>query len=323
VDAPGVADAGRILAACGVRDEPLEPVHSYSSLVFRGPRFVVRLQPAHHRQLLGHEVRVLPALPPEVPHAEVVGHGREERFGWLVLRRLPGEQLGRCWPNLAPADRQAAVEQLGEAMARIHAVPEPGRFPHPWVEDPEPATYQQHPSRIGALAAAGRELPEVDRPLLDEVEAYVGERLDAFGPGEPVALVHADLHFENLLWDRARRRLTAVLDFEMSRPAAPDLDLNVVLRMCGTPALLVAEDYEDRMHPGLFDGVVGWLAAAYPALFAHPRLVERQEAYAALYALRSLVGYWRVGWERPWPVHELRDLVAGRQFTTRLLRALG
>lgn len=321
VDLPDLADAVRILASCGVDDEPLEPVHSYSSNVWVGPGHVVRLQPAHLRQLLDHEVRVLPHLPAEVPHAAVVGHGREERFGWLVLRRLPGEQLGRCWPDLSPGDRRAAVTQLGHALAAIHGVADPLRFRHPWVEDPEPVTYQQHPRRIGPMAAAARALAGVDVALVDEAERFVVERLDAFGEDEPVALVHADLHFENLLWDVDTCRLTAVLDFEMCRPAPADLDLNVVLRMCGVGALLVAEEYEHRIRPEDFTDVPRWLADAYPALFARPRLVERQEAYAAMYALRALVAYWRVDWERPWPEHELRDLVAGRSFVTRLVGA--
>lgn len=317
MDLPDHADALRILASCGLDAEPLAPVHSYSSNVWVGPRHVVRLQPAHLRQVLAHEARVLPALPPELPRAQVVRHGREDRFGWMVLRRLPGEQLGRCWPGMPPADRQSAIEQLGLAMARLHAVPEPQRFRHPWVEDPEPVTYQQHPRHVELVSTAARALDGVDVELVDAAEAFVRERLEAFDDVEPLALVHADLHFENVLWDRERRRLTAVLDFEMARPAPADLDLNVILRMCGVGALLVAEDYEDEIRPEDFTDVPHWLAAAYPALFSHPRLVERQEAYAAMYALRALVAYWKG--RSFWALDELRDLLAGRSFVTRLL----
>ena len=317
MDLPDHADAVRILSACGVPDEPLAPIHSYSSNVWVGPHHVVRLQPAHLPQVLQQEVRILPHLPPEVPHAELVGHGAEERFGWLVLRRLPGAQLGRCWPAMSAGDRRAAIEQLGQALVHLHALPDPERFPHPWVEDPQPETYQQHPRRIEALAAAARRLPGVDAALVDDAERFVAERLDAFADDDPVALVHADLHFENLLWDHADRRLTAVLDFEMARPAAPDLDLNVILRMCGVGPLLVAEDYEDQIRPADFDEVPRWLAGTHPGLFAHPRLVERQEAYAAMYSLRSIVAYWKG--RRFWAVDELRDLAAGRSFVTRLL----
>ena len=207
-------------------------------------------------------------------------------------------------------------------MARIHAVAEPGRFRHPWFDGDDPTAYQQHPRRIGALAGAARDLVGIDTRLIHEAEALVAERLAAFDDAEPLALVHADLHFENLLWDVGRRRLTAVLDFEMARPAPADLDLNVILRMCGVGALLVAEDYEDRIRPEDFAEVPRWLEAAYPALFAHPRLVERHEAYGAMYALRALVSYWRVGWERPWPQHELHDLLAGRSFVHPLLASV-
>lgn len=317
MDLPDHADAVRILSACAVPDEPLTPIHSYSSNVWVGPHHVVRLQPAGLPQVLHQEARILPALPDEVPHAELVGHGTEERFGWMVLRRLPGEQLGRCWPTMSVADRKAAIEQLGEAMAAVHAVPDPKRFRHPWVEKPTPVTYQQHPRHVGLVATAARALEGVDVALIDDAEAFVVERLGAFADDEPVALVHADLHFENLLWDSTSLRLTAVLDFEMARPAPIDLDLNVVLRMCGVGPLLVAEDYEEQIRPADFDDVPRWLRGVYPALFAHPRLIERQEAYAAMYDLRALVAYWK---GQPfWAVDELRDLVDGRSFVTRLL----
>ncbi len=273
--------------------------------------------------MLDHEALVLRSLPEAVPHAEVVGVGREESFGWLVLVRLPGEQLGRCWPDLADEERQDAIGQLGRALQRIHAIPEPLRFRHPWVEDPgpDPMTYQPHPNRAPLLLEAARRLPDVDHGLLDAVEGFLGARLDAFASDEgSEVLVHADLHFENLLWDRAGRQLTAVLDFEMSRPAAADLDLNVVLRMCGDPALLVAEDYEDCVHPADFADVPGWLRGVYPELFDDPQLVPRQEAYAAMYDLRALLAYWRPNWGRRWAVDELHDLLAGRSFVQRLLK---
>ena len=317
MELPDLGDAVRILRACGLADEPLEPVHSYSSNVWVGPSHVVRLQPAHLPQVLEQEAKVLAHLPEDVPHAVVVGHGREARFGWLVLQRLPGEQLGRCWPAMSSADRRVAIEQLGAAMAGIHAVPEPLRFRHPWVEAPEPTTYQQHPRRIAPLATAARALAGIDTALIDEAERFVAERIGAFADDEPIALVHADLHFENLLWDPASGDLTAVLDFEMARPSAPDLDLNVILRMCGVGALLVAEDYEDQIRPDDFTDVPRCLAAAYPALFAHPRLVERQEAYAAMYDLRAVVAYWKG--KSFWATDELRDLLDGTSFTTRLL----
>lgn len=314
---PDHADALRILAACELGDEPLAPVHSYSSNVWVGPRHVVRLQPAHLPQVLHQEIRILPALPAKVPHAEIVGHGAEPRFGWLVLRRLPGEQLGRCWPAMSPHGRRAAIEQLGAALARLHAVPEPLRFRHPWVDDPQPDTYQQHPRQVQFVAAAARRLEGIDVRLIDEAERFVVERLGAFDDDEPVVLVHADLHFENLLWDPATDRLTAILDFEMARPAPADLDLNVILRMCGVGPLLVAKEYEGEIRPEDFTDVPRWLAGAYPALFAQPRLVERQEAYAAMYALRAVVAYWKG--KRFWATNELRDLLDGTSFTTRLL----
>lgn len=47
------------------------------------------------------------------------------------------------------------------------------------------------------------------------------------------------------------------------------------LAFCAFPAWFVSEDFERRARAEHYVPVPGWLRAAYPAWFAHPRLRER------------------------------------------------
>jgi aminoglycoside phosphotransferase (APT) family kinase protein len=156
------------------------------------------------------------------------------------------------------------------------------------------------------LLAAAYDVPGADRGLVDAVGAFIADRLDAFA-GDRAALVHADVHFANLLW--ADGQITALLDFETARPAAPDLELDTLLRFVREPELYRGRD--TRPWPARRDlaGVPGWLAGAYPALFAHPRLPTRLAVYEALAQLVQLLNF-RVGARPHDPPGHLKALLA-------------
>lgn len=298
---------------------PFTPAFSYSNDVWIGREAVLRLSrttgPDARQE---RERRVLAMLPPAVPHADVLAHGQHGGRDWLLLRRAPGQVLGRAWPIASLSTRRALIDQLGEALRALHALPVPD-----WLGlDPDAGVrqFQQPPSQIETLANAAAALPGVDRDLVAEAAAFVRVRLPLFTEDEAV-VVHADLHWENLMVEGDR--LSALLDFETTRPAAPDLELDVLLRFCRWPHLPVAKEYEQLMLPVDFGEVPAWLAAAYPALFAGPHVRERLEAYAVMYDLRLGMEYPERPGEREWsPWTRLRDLLAGRGYLDGFANAL-
>ena len=140
-------------------------------------------------------------------------------------------------------------------------------------------------------------------------EALVHERLSMFN-GNERTLVHTDMFGQNLLVQHGR--LTAVLDFEMARAAAPDLELDVLLRFCHWPHLPVAPEEEHLMRREDFRPVPEWLAEVYPELFDVPRLRERLEVYAVMHDLRQSIQFPERPGEPEWrPVQRLRAVVDG------------
>jgi hypothetical protein len=91
----------------------------------------------------------------------------------------------------------------------------------------------------------------------------------------------------------------------------------VLLRFCRWPHLPAAADYEHLLRPADFRALPEWLAAAYPELFAGPRLRERLEVYAVLHDLRQgiqfpeLPGRPQPAWS-PW--NRLRATLSGTSY---------
>lgn len=299
--------ARKTLEGLGIDARGLAPAHGWSNSVWLSAEYVVRLSSGRFRDAYMHEAAVLGMLPEDVPHARVVAAGRAGRQEWMVQERVAGVALIDAWPELSNVQRRGAVEQLGHALRVLHSLPVPVDFRNPWLDDalapgghPEDA-YHAPPWEYERLLAAARERSDVDRGLLDAAGAFIAARIPAFDPpaSRNTAIVHCDLHWSNLMWDADR--LTAVLDFEGSRLAAPDQELDTLLRFVREPALYAAPGKDGGLDAETLRVVPDWLAAAYPELFAHPRLAERLEAYEAMWQLVQIFHFPRdAGPRDPW-----------------------
>jgi Ser/Thr protein kinase RdoA (MazF antagonist) len=151
-------------------------------------------------------------------------------------------------------------------------------------------------------------LANVDEELVAALRSYVWKRADVLKPFDASTLVHGDITFENVLWDG--QQVTALIDFEWSRAAPSDVDLDVLLRFCAYPSLHVAADYEARTLAEDYEDVPLWLAEDYPALFAMPHRLERMQLFSISYDVRELLLAPPAAPERDLPEHHpLRRLV--------------
>jgi len=320
-------DAAALLDSLGLPSTLLRVADGWVNRVWLAPAHVVRLSSGRFRDSLAHEARLLRLLPLDVPHARVVAHrphGGTGRREWLVLERVPGITLAAAWPALGRRERALAARQLGAILHALHQVSVPADVRPPWLDDalapdgPIRDAYHAPPDRYRDLLAAAEDVPGIDPGVLREVEAFIAERMDAFAPppAEAEVLVHVDVHFGNIMWDDADGgRISALLDFEGARSAAPDLELDTLLRFTREPQLYdwrpVALTRRDLA------GFVDWLADAYPALFAHPRLDARLAVYEALWQLVQLLHYAPgSGAPDPWG-HLLALLEAGDRWSWR------
>jgi aminoglycoside phosphotransferase (APT) family kinase protein len=174
-------------------------------------------------------------------------------------------------------------------LRALHATPAPTPLP--------PLDYlpQLCAVRAGRMAASpllaaierARVLPHVDVELVVSLVAYIKATAGVLEPYSDATLVHGDLTFENVLWDGTD--VTALIDFEFSRGAPSDVDLDVLLRFCAFPYLHVAEDYAEQTTASDYVEVPYWMRDDYPELFARPHVLDRLRLYSIGFDLQQLL----------------------------------
>lgn len=286
---------------------PLERATSVTNEVWLTPTHVVRVNRRPDNRL-AREATLAATLPPAVGYPTIVAVGAHRGGDWLVVRRVSGTPLAHRWPDLDRASRRSAVKQLAKRLAAVHTTRAPDDLP-PMLRTPhllEIGTAEPVLPVVAALEKAAT-LKGVDPIIMSEAIELVRTLAPVLEPFESETLVHGDVTFENVLWGDGD--VTALLDVEWARPGPRDLDLDIVLRCCAHPQLHVGAAFEARTIPEDYVDVPLWLAEDYPALFAHPRQVDRLRLYAIAYEVRELLAWPpEVGSSRLDPLHPYHRL---------------
>jgi len=249
--------------------------------VWRYGGHVLRVNPHPGSVRLQREAEVLGRLPAAVMAPAPVATGAERWGEWMVITRMPGQELSRAWGTLRTEQRRRAIAGLADLLRALHGVSAAGIGPVADCPHPLPV-----PQLIDALVRAGR-LPGVDRAVVAAATERV-EQLRGVLDDAPDTLVHGDLHLENVLTGEAGQ-LTGLVDFEWATAGPPDLDLDILLHSFADPSLHVEGGSAGKLQRRDFDEVVGWLRSAYPELLAHPQLAQRLWLYRLAYEVRSLL----------------------------------
>jgi len=270
-------------------DVELTRASSVTNEVWLTPDYAIRVnrRPDHR---LRREATIGPHLPAEVNYPEVIAYGKGTGFDWLVVRRRPGNVLSRCWPTMAPVQRRLAVRQIAYMLRALHKSTSPVGLDDLGAPQLLKGGQGQDPTTpllVGLDRA--RSLENVDTAIIDALFDIVRSTSRYLEPFDAQTLIHGDLTFENVLWDG--NQVTALIDFEWSRAAPADLDLDVMLRFCAFPDLHVAEDYVDQTDPEDYADVPWWLREDYPQLFNFPHAADRLRLYAIAFDVRDLLAF--------------------------------
>ena len=282
-----LARARGALAAAGLPVEiKLERASSVTNEVWLSDDFAVRIN-RQPNQRLWREAIIGPLLPTEVGYPTVVAYGGEVGKDWLISRRVSGQPLSRCWPTMTSTLRRQATRELANKLQSLHQFEGPDDLPE--IDTPQlldPHTFRAIDPLLVGLAKAAT-LEHVPRHLIDQARSIVFGTSSCIEPYRQRTFIHGDLSFENMLWDG--EHLTALVDFEFSRRAPNDVDLDVLLRFCAFPFLHVAQDYEHETHASDYAEVPYWIVEDYPAIVEFDQQFERLRLYSIAYDVREIL----------------------------------
>jgi aminoglycoside phosphotransferase (APT) family kinase protein len=265
----------------------LTRANSVTNEVWLSSEYVIRVnrKPDHR---LRREALLGPLLPPEVKYPKIVAYGAGSGFDWLIVGRSPGRVLSRCWAAMPESQRRDAVRQLAGVLKALHRTTAPDGLAD--VGAPQLLECGKGTSPVAPLLAGlerARALPNVGAGLIDLLTDTVRTSQALIEPFDVPTLIHGDLTFENVLWDGDT--IAGLIDFEWSRAAPPDLELDVLLRFCAFPELHVAEDYLEETTTQNYRVVPQWLRDHYVDLFTTRFALERLRLYAIAFDVRQLL----------------------------------
>jgi hygromycin-B 7''-O-kinase len=282
-----LARARRALEEAGLPvDLPLERASSVTNEVWLSDRYVVRVN-RQPNQRLRREAALGPLLPPEVGYPAIEAYGGQLGADWLIVHRVPGQPLSRSWPGMTRDERRRSLGQIADMLRALHQFDCPDDVPE--IDAPQLLnghTFRAVDPLLAALDKAER-LEHVEPDFIEQTRLLVLGTCSVIEPFDQHTFVHGDLTFENVLWDG--HAVTALLDFEWSRRAPADVDLDVFLRFASFPYLHVAEDYEADTRAIDYAEVPFWMAEDYPELFGFPHEFDRLRLYSIAYDVRELI----------------------------------
>jgi aminoglycoside phosphotransferase len=289
--------------------ESLVRAASTRNEVHIAPRQVVRVNCTPDKRLR-REGLLCRSLPAERYFPTVLGYSGETGYDFVVIERKPGVAVSRAWPAMDQPHRRSFIKEFALALKTLHAVPTPPvatkMHQNPHLLDPA-AVSPVVPILMACDQLIARD--QVDRMILQDIADMVNDHGSALNDYHQRTLIHGDLSFENVMIDV--NGLSALLDFEWSRGAPADLELDVLLRFLRYPEAHLPLGVAGTLSSVDFEDVPGWIAEEYPELFAHPRIVERLALYCVAFDMAELVRMKSV--TRPQdmgPLHPVRRLQA-------------
>lgn len=313
-----------VLAAAGLStDTPLERMSSVTNEVWRTPDYIIRVNRKTDGRLR-REAFLSRHLPADIPYPRVMAVSATRESDWVITKRVPGGPLSRAWPSMENDQRRKAIEQISSMLRSLHQTTFPTQIPTiiepPQLIDPG---FHNPTARLDAALVKLRKIANVDSGLVDAVSAQTRSLTSALQGIESDNFVHGDLTFENLMWNGTD--VSAMIDFEWSRPGPADLDLDILLRLSAYPFLHVAEDYEHETLAADYKCVPEILESCYPELWDCDGVVDRLVLYAIAYDVRALLRFppkdHASRLSEHHPVNRLRRTIAGTSHVHEFLSA--
>lgn len=292
-------EVSELLRLSGQDAADLRALDGFANTVVHAGEVVVRLNDGRFRDAFRFESQVLRHLPHAIPCADVVAMGERDTGGeFLILSRLPGENLESAIPTMSSTERWEIGVQLATILKRIHELPIEPWMLNPWVIEALETrnwgnAYHAPVEFAPDLLASARAQVDGLGHLLDRVDSWLSVRLSNLPSAGPDMFVHTDFHLRNAMVERGV--ITGIVDFEGARIGPREMELDMLLRSV-TPA-------EHHVF-------IAGMREVYPAFLDIGSIIDRLAVNEVMWQLVQL-HHWRPGQTWADPVGALTRVLDG------------
>jgi aminoglycoside phosphotransferase (APT) family kinase protein len=296
---PSAATLARLLREHGI-EEPLlrSTLHAggYSHLVYDlNDRYILRCSAGpESAAALAREAATLNRLRAHAGVARVLGSGTfgpSQDWHYLLLTKLPGDNVFRRWLDESRELRDRYVRELVNLIRPVHNLANVGYtfgFYQTAISEPGATWLEGHDEYFATVLAGARKRdlsPDLSR-LITEAERYYQSHRSSLAYAVGPRLTHGDLHLYNVIAEHGH--VTGLIDWEWAHGGEPDCDLAHLVRWALYPWHPAEEELEAASTRELFAPLIPELLGAYSELAAIPRLLERMTIYELEHDLHQI-----------------------------------
>ena len=256
----------------GIPADALMRIGEGTNVIFgAGSSSILKLFPPFWSPLARSEAAVLEYVQGKLGVAipELLAQGELEGWPYLITTRLSGISLGRVWDRMGEGNRSRIAAQIGEMMARLHALPtgDMNLPDHDWQ-----SLMQE---RIATCVARRRE-QGLAESWLRQIPSFLEETAPLYPPDFTPSVVTGDVHQYHLLvsGDVDSWTLTGYFDFDDALIGFHEYDL-------AAPGVFMMAHRPELLRTML-------LAYGYPQTTLDDALARRLMAFTLLHRYRDL-----------------------------------
>lgn len=273
--------AHHVLEAAGMNPAlEMRRIESMANEVWMLAEQILRIGISHKLNIEA-EAELLSQLPKEVRSPKLIKYGSDGQMAWMLLEKIEGEKLINVWPHLSNPEQIQVIGELAEILKSLHGTTVEMK------DNPNKASLRSIKLiDLKMFIDHLKQNPVLDSGLIREAQNFVENSEKITSTVVPHGLIHGDLHFENVLWNKDR--ISALLDFEYATMGPIDLELDMILRFCAHPYLFVPDGMEDTAKPEAYKEIPKLLREKYPEMFKLPQGFNRAIFYSIAFELYAL-----------------------------------
>lgn len=237
-------------------------------------RYVIKIEgkEAYATGIFSHQEELMQRLAgvgAKIPKIIAIG---EKPVKFLLMEKIEGTALVNDWPALARSQQRSFVEQIATQMKLIHSLKYKNFSTSAYTHAEFTTLAEAYNDHYRCLKVNTEGFtPELQEAFARIEDFYRTHKTLLDDPTLRPVCIHGDFHFGNIFHKDGK--ITGVIDWDWSAQMPKEYEFLNIVGFYYQPYKYVEESLEAKYKAPLIEEMT-WFRNAYPALFAHPHLVD-------------------------------------------------